>query len=45
MVYAASKEGLKKALGDGIAREIQANDEDDLNLEAIIVDCQKTDRN
>jgi len=30
MVYASSKDALKKTLGEGIAREIQANDHGDL---------------
>jgi hypothetical protein len=30
MVYAASKDALKKTLGEGIAKEVQANDHGDL---------------
>jgi cofilin len=30
MVYASSKDALKKALGEGVAKEIQANDHGDL---------------
>jgi len=30
MVYAASKDALKKSLGEGVAKEVQANDHGDL---------------
>jgi len=30
MVYASSKDALKKALGEGVAKEVQANDNGDL---------------
>jgi len=30
MVYSASKDALKKALGEGVAKEVQANDHGDL---------------
>jgi cofilin len=36
MVYAASKDALKKALGEGIAKEIQANDHGDLTWSSVL---------
>lgn len=36
MVYASSKDALKKALGEGIAREIQANDHGDLTWNNVL---------
>jgi cofilin len=36
MVYASSKDALKKALGEGIAKEIQANDHGDLMWSAVL---------
>lgn len=36
MVYAASKDALKKALGEGIAKEIQANDHGDLTWSNVL---------
>jgi hypothetical protein len=35
MIYASSKDALKKKLGDGIGLEVQANDESDLGLSEI----------
>jgi len=44
MVYSSSKEALKKALGEGISREIQANDMGDLDLENIMEIITRSER-
>lgn len=44
MVYSASKDALKKALGEGIGKEIQANDHGDLEFENIMEIIRKTER-
>lgn len=36
MVYAASKDALKKALGEGIGKEVQANDQSDLKWDNVL---------
>jgi cofilin len=36
MVYAASKDALKKAFGEGVAKEIQANDHGDLTWSSVL---------
>lgn len=36
MVYAASKDALKRELGEGLAAMIQANDFDDLKMSDIV---------
>jgi Cofilin/tropomyosin-type actin-binding protein len=36
MVYAASKDALKKALGEGVAKEVQANDHGDLTWSNVL---------
>jgi len=40
MVYASSKDGLKRAL-NGIAVEFQANDEDDIEYDSVIKKVSK----
>lgn len=40
MVYASSKEGLKRAL-NGVAFELQANDPDDIELETVLKTVSK----
>ena len=45
MVYSASKEALKRTLGAGIGKEVQANDADDLNMDGILEDLHRIDRN
>jgi cofilin len=40
MIYASSKEGLKKSL-TGIAVELQANDNDDIEYDTIIKTVSK----
>jgi len=44
MLYASSKEDLKKALGEGIAKEIQANDHGELQWESVLEICRGLDR-
>jgi cofilin len=44
MVYASSKDALKKALGEGIAKEIQANDHSDLEFSNVMDQIRKTER-
>ena len=44
MLYAASKDALKKAFGEGVAKEIQANDHGDLQWGNVLDICKKTDR-
>jgi cofilin len=41
MVYSSSKDALKKALGEGIAREIQANDHSDLSWSNVLDNITK----
>ncbi len=36
MVYASSKDALKKALGEGVAKEVQANDHGDLSWSNVL---------
>jgi len=45
MVYSSSKDALKKALGEGIAKEVQANDYSDLNWSNILDALTRTNRN
>lgn len=45
MVYASSRDALKKALGDGIGKEVQANDHGDLKHESVMEIICRTDRN
>lgn len=40
MVYAASKDALKRALS-GIAVEVQANDDDDIEYDSILAKVSK----
>jgi hypothetical protein len=44
MVYASSKDALKKALGEGIAKEVQANDHGDLKFESVMEIITRTER-
>jgi len=44
MVYSSSKEALKKALGAGIAKEVQANDFSDLHWSSIMDAITRTNR-
>lgn len=44
MVYASSKDALRKALGEGIAKEVQANDHGDLKWENVMEIITRTDR-
>jgi hypothetical protein len=44
MVYASSKDALKKTLGEGIAKEIQANDHSDLEMSNVMEQIRKTER-
>jgi len=43
MVYTSSKDAIKKKV-DGIAKEIQATDNDEISWEHILEICQSTDR-
>lgn len=43
MVYSSSKESLKRAL-NGVAVEIQANDEEDIEQESVIARAAKGGR-
>jgi len=44
MLYSSSKDALKKAFGEGIAKEIQANDHGDLAWSNVLEICMRTDR-
>jgi len=44
MVYSSSKDALKRALGEGIGKEIQANDHGDLEFNNIMDIIRKTER-
>lgn len=44
MIYASSKDALKRTLGEGIGKEIQANDHGDLEWNSIIEQISRTDR-
>jgi cofilin len=44
MVYSSSKDALKKALGEGIGKEIQANDHGDLEFSCVMEIIRKTER-
>jgi len=44
MVYSSSKDALKKALGEGIGKEIQANDQGDLDFNNVMDIIRKTER-
>lgn len=45
MVYSSSKDALKKALGEGIGREIQANDHGDLEFSNVLGSIRALERN
>ena len=45
MVYSSSKDALKKALGEGIGKEVQANDHGDLDWGNIMEIITRTERN
>jgi cofilin len=44
MVYSASKDALKKCLGEGIGKEVQANDYGDLAWNSILEIIMRTER-
>jgi len=44
MVYASSKDALKKTLGEGIGKEVQANDHGDLELSNVMEIISRTER-
>lgn len=44
MLYSSSKDALKRAFGEGIAKEIQANDHGDLQWSSVLEVCKRTDR-
>jgi len=44
MVYASSKDALKKALGEGMAKEVQANEFNDLSFSNIMDIIKRTER-
>lgn len=44
MVYSSSKDALRKALGDGLARDVQANDISDLDIANILDIIGRNDR-
>lgn len=44
MVYSSSKDALKKALGEGIGKEIQANDHGDLEFSNVLAIIRTTER-
>jgi cofilin len=44
MVYSSSKDALKKALGEGLGKEIQANDHGDLDFKNVMEIIRKTER-
>jgi len=44
MVHSSSKDALKKALGEGLGKEIQANDHGDLEFKNIMEIIRKTER-
>lgn len=45
MVYSSSKDALKRALGEGIGKEVQANDHGDLDWSNVKEIISRTDRN
>ena len=45
MVYSASKDKFVHELGDGLAKHIQANDEDDLDWKYVLEQMSRHDRN
>lgn len=45
MVYSSSKDALKKALGEGIGKEVQANESSDLSWDHVMEIITRTDRN
>lgn len=45
MVYSSSKDALKRALGEGIQKEVQANDHGDLAWENLYEILTRTDKN
>jgi cofilin len=44
MVYASSKDAFKRALGDGIGKVVQANDDGDLAWDNVLEQISRTDR-
>lgn len=44
MVYASSKDALKRALGEGIGKEVQANDHGDLAWDHVLEQISRMDR-
>ena len=45
MVYSSSKDALKRALGEGIGKEVQANDHGDLDWNNVKEIISRMDRN
>ena len=45
MVYSSSKEALKRALGEGVAKEVQANEHSDLAWSNIMDVIMRTSQN
>jgi len=45
MVYSSSKDALKKALGEGIAKEVQANEHSDLDWSNVMDAIMRTSQN
>jgi cofilin len=44
MIYSASKDGLRKALGSGIGVEVQATDPGEIAYETVLEKCESTFR-
>lgn len=44
MVYSSTKDALKRALGEGIQKEVQANDHGDLSWDSVLEVISRTDR-
>ena len=44
MVYASSKDALKRALGEGLGKEVQANDHGDLAWDSVLEQISRMDR-
>jgi len=44
MLYSSSKEALRLALGDGLARDVQANDLGDLDITNVLEIIGRNDR-
>lgn len=44
MVYASSKDALKRSLGEGLGKEVQANDHGDLEWNTVLEQISRLDR-